>query len=230
MTDEPTFEPADAVDRELLRRFDVAARGFDDPDMVLDALRPSMRRAQTRRRVALGGVAAAVLAVVAVGVSSLSGSPSQSVHTPPAGHSSTRVPAPAPTTQGADVAVPGATDGQGATDSSGGSSSSGDDSTGAASAPVAGTSSGDGAATTPTTPPAGTTTSYTSDGGSITVSFVNGVVSLVSSTPTAGYSATVHDNGPTRVEVRFDNGTGEWRIRVDVVNGALVPEVTHSGG
>ena len=38
----------------------------------------------------------------------------------------------------------------------------------------------------------------------------------------AGFTAEVHDNGPTRVEVRFSNGQTEWRIRVDVVNGALV--------
>ena len=51
-------------------------------------------------------------------------------------------------------------------------------------------------------------------------------VSLASSSPAAGFTAEVHDNGPTRVEVRFSNGQTEWRIRVDVVNGALQPEIT----
>jgi hypothetical protein len=51
-------------------------------------------------------------------------------------------------------------------------------------------------------------------------------VSLVSSSPAPGFTAEVHDNGPSRVEVRFSNGQIEWRIRVDVVNGQLVPEIT----
>ena len=51
--------------------------------------------------------------------------------------------------------------------------------------------------------------------------------SFAGSTSADGYTADVHDNGPTRVEVRFNNGQTEWRIRVDVVNGALVqPEIT----
>ena len=51
-------------------------------------------------------------------------------------------------------------------------------------------------------------------------------VSLASSAPPPGYTAEVHDNGPTRVEVRFNNGQTEWRIRVDVVNGSSSPEIT----
>ena len=58
------------------------------------------------------------------------------------------------------------------------------------------------------------------------VHFENGQVSLVSNSPASGYTAEIHDNGPTRVEVRFNNGQTEWRIRVDVVNGELVDEVT----
>ena len=232
MNDDLRFDPTDPVDRELQRRFDLAAHGYDDPDVVLDALRPGMRRAQARRRVAMGGITAGVLAVVAVGVLSVSGSSSQSVHTPPAGHSSDRVPTATSTTQAPDAATPGSTDDHSGTDSGAGSSSSSSSGTsgGAGSTPAA-TSPGDGGTATPT-PPAATTTTYTSgvEGGSITVSFANGVVSLVTSTPTAGYTASLHDNGPSRVEVRFNNGSGEWRIRVDVVNGALVPEITHSGG
>ena len=45
----------------------------------------------------------------------------------------------------------------------------------------------------------------------------------------AGYTAEVHEDGPTRVEVRFDNGQTEWRIRVDVENGQLTPEITQHG-
>jgi hypothetical protein len=58
------------------------------------------------------------------------------------------------------------------------------------------------------------------------VRLTDGQASLVSSSPAAGYSAEVHDNGPTRVEVRFSNGQTEWRIRVEVANGVLQPETT----
>ena len=64
--------------------------------------------------------------------------------------------------------------------------------------------------------------SYSSAGGSIVVNFDGSTVSLASSSPAAGFTAEVHDNGPSRVEVRFTNGATEWRIRVDVENGALV--------
>jgi hypothetical protein len=75
--------------------------------------------------------------------------------------------------------------------------------------------------------PAAQEVTYPSDGGSIVVRLADGEVSLVSSTPAAGYSAELHDNGPTRVEVRFSNGETEWRIRVDVANGELQPaEIT----
>ncbi len=80
-----------------------------------------------------------------------------------------------------------------------------------------------------TTTPAATAVdqSYTSDGGSIIVTLVNGQVSLTGSSPAPGFTEEVHDNGPTRVEVRFNNGQIEWRIRVDVVNGSSVqPEIT----
>ncbi len=57
--------------------------------------------------------------------------------------------------------------------------------------------------------------------------FADGAVSLaVEHARPPGYTAEVHDNGPTRVEVRFTNGQTEWRIRVDVVNGELVSEIT----
>jgi hypothetical protein len=49
---------------------------------------------------------------------------------------------------------------------------------------------------------------------------------LGSSAPAAGYTQEVQDNGPTRVEVRFNNGQTEWRIRVDLVNGELQAETT----
>jgi len=80
----------------------------------------------------------------------------------------------------------------------------------------------------PVTVPA-STESFSSAGGSITVSTDGTVVSLVSSSPAAGFAAEVHDNGPDRVEVRFTDGNVEWRIRVELGSGGLTSEVTQHG-
>jgi hypothetical protein len=53
--------------------------------------------------------------------------------------------------------------------------------------------------------------------------------SLVSTSPAAGYTAEVHDSGPGGVEVRFSHGDTEWRIRVELGGGGLVPEITQHG-
>src|SRR5205085_11587529 len=61
-----------------------------------------------------------------------------------------------------------------------------------------------------TVPPS--TQSFSSAGGSITVSTDGSTVALVSSSPATGFAVEVHDNGPDRVEVHFTNGDLEWRI------------------
>jgi hypothetical protein len=71
--------------------------------------------------------------------------------------------------------------------------------------------------------------SFSSVGGSITVTVANGALSLASSTPAAGFGAEVDDNGPSRVEVRFTDGQTEWRIRVELAGGGLTSEVTQRG-
>jgi hypothetical protein len=71
--------------------------------------------------------------------------------------------------------------------------------------------------------------SFSSFGGSITVSVTDGALSLTSSSPSAGFSAEVHDNGPTRVEVRFFDGQTEWRIRIELGSGGLTSEITQHG-
>lgn len=83
---------------------------------------------------------------------------------------------------------------------------------------------------TPVTPAPATTQSFSSVGGSITVSGDGSTISLASSTPATGFTTEVHDNGPNRVEVRFSSGGTEWRIRVELVGGgALTSEVTQHG-
>jgi hypothetical protein len=85
---------------------------------------------------------------------------------------------------------------------------------------------GDGGAVTQV--PAGTQ-AFSSVGGSIVVAVNGSSLSLVSTSPAAGYTAEVHDSGPGRVEVRFSNGGTEWRIRVELGGGGLVPEITQHG-
>src|SRR5262249_55116467 len=96
---------------------------------------------------------------------------------------------------------------------------------------------GDGGSTPTSTPDAGPSPTQpaptdhpcSSAGGSIAVHFEKGQVALVSSSPAPGYTASTQDNGPTRVEVRFSAGSTEWRIRVDVDNGQLVPDISSHG-
>ena len=42
-------------------------------------------------------------------------------------------------------------------------------------------------------------------------------------------TAEIHDNGPTRVEVRFSDGQTEWRIRIELGGGGLTSEITQHG-
>ena len=82
--------------------------------------------------------------------------------------------------------------------------------------------------TTPT-PTAPITQTFSSAGGTVQVTLTDGTVSLTSSTPAAGFTAEVHDNGPRRVEVRFFSGGNEWRIRVEPAGGAFVSEISQHG-
>jgi hypothetical protein len=211
----------DAVDDELSRRFGASAAPGADPDVALDALRPRLQRARTRRRASIASAVAGTAMVLVLLVVALSGGGgTNSVHTPPASHAPIQTLPPAPTTTDSGRAATDDTIVSGT--NGGGNLNRSDDGSTEATEP---NGSGETATTSPTSAPVEDVT-YTSDGGSIVVHFADGAVSLVSSSPAAGYTAEVHDNGPTRVEVRFSNGTIEWRIRVDVVNGGLQPEIT----
>ena len=88
------------------------------------------------------------------------------------------------------------------------------------------TGGNDGGAVAPV--PSGTQ-AFSSVGGSIVVAVNGSSISLVSNSPAAGFGAEVHDNGPTRVEVRFTNGGTEWRIRIELGAGGLTSEITQHG-
>jgi hypothetical protein len=212
----------DPIDSDLRRRFDAASpRTPGDPDAVLDGLRPQMRAARTRHRAALGGMAAGVVAIIAVaGFALTGGTSSPKVNTPPASHSSV------PDTRVSTPTVPSMPDGSGLKDSGtngGGAFNDGANQTGDTGSGSSGSTGGSGSDATPTTVGAPSQSSYSSAGGSITVQLSGGQVSLVSATPAAGLTYEVHDNGPDQVEVRFSDSEGEVsRIRVELVNGALV--------
>lgn len=206
----------DVVDEELRRRFGAGAPSGADPDAVLDAMRPRLQHARNRRRASFASAIAGVAVLVVVLAFALDGSGGDgSVRVPPATKGPVSTAPTTPTT---------APSGGAATPDSLPDDHGNDETT--ATVPDA---------TPPTESPSVTTAPaetsifqawYPSDGGSITVDLIDGRVSLTSSSPAAGFTDEVRDNGPTRVEVRFSNRATEWRIRVDVVNGELVPEVT----
>ena len=75
-------------------------------------------------------------------------------------------------------------------------------------------------------PPASTST-YNANGGAITVRLTGSQIALASDpVPTSGWSGRIDDNGPDRVRVRFEMGDQRSEIRVDLVDGQLVPRIT----
>ncbi len=223
MSDDSFFDP---IDSELRRRFDAASpRTPGDPDAVLDDLRPQLRRARTRHRAALGGMAAGVVAIVAVAGFALTGGASNpNVNTPPATHSS--VPEPDVTAPTVPTRCRTATSSSSPGRTVAARTTAPSQPGGAADSGSSGSTGDSGSDATPTTVAcAQTQTSYSSAGGSITVQLSGGQVSLVSATLAGtGASHEVHDNGPDKVEVRFFDASDHEisRIRVEVVNGALV--------
>jgi hypothetical protein len=218
MNDDLRFDP---VDDALRRRFADGAPAGPDADTVLGDLRPRLRRARNQRRAVFSGaLAAAAVVVVLLVLAFAGGGGTGSVRTPPAsggrnpdrGAAITTVPQPTVTT----------------VDDNGSGGSGADDTAPSPTADTGAALPGAGPVpeTVPTTTPAATPASYSSAGGSIVVNFDGSTVSLASSSPAAGFTAEVHDNGPSRVEVRFTNGATEWRIRVDVENGALSDDIT----
>ncbi len=223
-------EFSDPLDDELRRRFDAATpRTPSDPDAVLDTLRPQLRRARTRHRAVIGGAAAGFVALIAVAGFALTGGTSNpNVNTPPANRSTPRpsvtVPteitlAPSPAPDPNEIRQEG-TNGGGARNDTG-TADDGSSSNGGSSG-----SSGSGGETA-TTVPAPQSQTFSSSGGSITVSLANGALSLTGTSPAAGATAQVNKNEASRVEVEFFDADHQRisRIRVDLVDSAMVPTI-----
>ena len=63
-------------------------------------------------------------------------------------------------------------------------------------------------------------------GGSITVRLSGDTLMLATApTPSPGFTASVDDNGPDRVRVRFERDDQRTEIRVDLEDGRLVPRI-----
>jgi hypothetical protein len=112
MSEDIGFEP---VDHELGRRLRTAAPTVDDTDSTLAALRPRLRRARLRHRVATSGASAlAVAAVVVLALVVFEPSGGTGVHVPPASRqkgstTTTESTIPAPTTGTTPLTTPEST-------------------------------------------------------------------------------------------------------------------------
>jgi hypothetical protein len=214
-------EPRDELDRALGAGLSsLAPEDTEHADDVLTTLQPRYHRARTRARVAKVGAIAAALVVVAgiaalavpdrgdeVSVQTPPSAPNETVSTNPA---STTVASSSPTTARGSVPTTSPTPATTPRDTSPG---------------VAPGSTPRDTSTQPTTPTAETKT-YDSAGGSVTIRFANGALTLVAMNPASGWQGEVTQQKADDIEVRFSRADDEWRIRVRVDNGALRPEIT----
>jgi hypothetical protein len=75
--------------------------------------------------------------------------------------------------------------------------------------------------TQPPSPPV--TQSFSCVGGSATVRLQNGVLAIVGTVPNSGWLVAEIGGEGSEVEVRFEQGSVESRLKVDLVNGSMVP-------
>jgi len=234
----------DPLDETLARGLGALAPSeFElDADRALGAMRPALRRARTRRRVAASTSALGLLVVFAAGAAVVQHRGSSHVnvlsHTPTT-HSTPAPPRRTPTTHAPDMTT------------------STTDASGIAPRPDRGHTPTSGRVSHTTVPqPAPTTTSpappntvrqpgpepgststtvvsapstrtYFAIGGRVKITFAKGRLTLDSYAPTPGYTTEVHTDTASEIEVRFTNDTDNHssRIRVRVQNGGLEPEI-----
>lgn len=133
------------------------------------------------------------------------------------------------TTTTAETSTTGAPGAEGSTTVAPSTTASSAGSTTSTTSKASTTSSTSSTSTTTTTPttttqvdagPAPFTRTYSSTGGSITVSWNGSALSLDAVTPAAGYTAEVEDQSADRVRVRFE-GAGDSRIEIRVEDGEV---------
>jgi hypothetical protein len=240
----------DELDRALASGLSALAPDDVGGDDALASMRPRFERARTRRRVAKVGVSLAALFVV--GSVAVLAAPSSSrshvtVSSPPTTRSHERPPAKRTTTSGPTTTVPNTSSTSVPAPTTPSTTGSHPSPTTPFTAPVTvpqtapngggpGSSGGNGHGGSPTT----TTTfkgsssvhTYYSPGGSITVRESRGSVVLLQQHPNSalGYSSETKDRGPDRVEVRFSDGTHEYRIVLQVGDNGQVVRTSHHDG
>ncbi len=230
----------DDVDRALADGLGGLAPVGPNGDDVLESVRPRLRRARTRARAARAGgtlIALLVVGSVAVFAAPHSGHVHVTVGSGSTAPGSTRriggsstststtAPAPgvhAPTPSTTRAPARNGTTGPGAAPAT----TPGAAGRGGGPGPSGAGRGNDGPATTPApsrASPDASTRTYQATGGSIRVRLAGNAPTLDTVSPAAGYDYTVHDNGPTRVEVRFTRAGREVsRIDVEVEVGHLV--------
>lgn len=210
-------EPRDELDRAIAAGLGGLARDGDDPDVVLSSMRPRLRRARNRRRMVRASVMFGGFVMMGSAAFALAGPPPEKVRVQAP---STTRPAPTHTTSTTRLStttVPRRTvttapqpPAPRATVPAGGG-------TPPISAPVP------SSATTTTIQPSELHT-YHSVGGTITVRYSDGNLTLVSYRAAPGYTAEVHNTDPQDIEVRF-SGPDDRRIRIRVEEGHLSEEI-----
>jgi cytoskeletal protein RodZ len=222
-----TDEPRDDLDITLARGLTSIAPSIGDTDATLESIRPRFRRARARRRARLAGSLAAVVAAAVVGTAALTQHPDHD-RVRVQGHGTT-------TSQTSGTARPAPTTTRPSTSTTSASHAS-TPTTHAHPTPALGTAPATTPNTVPrapqastpsptTTTPAPRTKTYATTGGSVTVRIQGTSVTLVSSSPSAGFTQDVRSAGPDEVEVRFSNGQHESRVRVRFENGQLQEDI-----
>jgi hypothetical protein len=212
-------EPRDELDRALAAGLGGLAPDGDDPDVALSSMRPRLRRARNRRRMVRASTMLGGFVMMGSVAFALTGPQQEKVRVQAP---STTRPAPARATSPTRVSATTAP-----------RSSTPSTTVTAAPPPAARPTVPVGGGAPPTSAPApdeATTTTiqselrtYSSDGGTITVRYSHGNLTLVSYRAAPGYTAEVHSTDPQDVEVRF-SGPDEHRIRIRAEEGHLSEE------
>ena len=224
-------DPRDPLDDAIARDLGAIAPDDLDADAVLGGMRPALHRARARRRLAVASSAVGALVVV-LGVGGVLAAQNPG-HVKVQGPATT-LPVVSTTTTRPHTTTTSTTRPPGTTTTTTVTTPGTGTTPGIGTTPVTPTTANHGGTTQPgststTRPPAApSTTTYTSIGGRITVTFANGSLTLDSTHATAGYQTEVHNQAPDDVEVRFNNGSRESRIRLRVKDGVVQKEITEN--
>jgi hypothetical protein len=217
----------DDLDRALGAGLSDLASDASDAETVLIALRPRLRRARTRHHLARASTVIAVLVV-------LSSAAAVAANRETTGH--VDVAAPATSTSARGTRTHASTTTTSAPSEPTSLPRRGRDSSPATSPAFAPPTSDDRSAADAHSSSPSTTTSaapasvhtYSAPGGTLTVRYRSGALTLVSYHAATGYTAEVHSAQADDVEVRFSNDAHEYRIRVRVDHGRLMPEISEN--